>query len=448
MPRNGGELKRPAWLDALGPRDEKLRAAHGLTPKKDGWYKSIGGKPRYVCGPRTVGEAVDALNLKFPAAADGRRSLAAGLGSAHTLEGLVDLFLAAMLTRVTTGHPKKLERRTYDDFCATLGGFVDAVGGHVDPALIGPGEFGAYAKRIAHLAVTSRRRRMIYVDRLFNWAGPGKRSMNLIPLLHRGPDWIKPSDDDMRRAVAETDKAYTPAQVIATAEKVRGKPFLNAAFHLGLNCGFIPKDVGTLPERFVDLDAGLITFPRGKTGVERLCVLVPETVAALREYLAHRAKLNSCRPEAKGLLFRTREGMPYARHFMHSSGDETVPGHNDNLLTAQWREAVGLPFSGLRSTFATIADDWHDSRAVDVVLGHKVDREGRGIRRRHYAKRFNPDRVRLLIAWLWPHAFGRASPVDRFAARMARAAADALAGLSAPARTAETPATAHSPSGR
>jgi integrase len=193
--------------------------------------------------------------------------------------------------------------------------------------------------------------------------------------------------------------------VRAAFETVKGNPLLNAAAHLGLNCAMGPKDLGTLPEALVDLDGAQIVFARGKTGVGRLCPLLPETVQALRDYLTFRAKFKSVTPAAAGLFFRTRQGMPYARNFGGTGQDA---GHKDNLLGRRWNEAVKLPFSGLRSTFATHADDWHDQRAVDVVMGHKVGKVGRHIRR-HYAKRFPSERARRLVEHVWRLAFGGAS---------------------------------------
>ena len=37
---------------------------------------------------------------------------------------------------------------------------------------------------------------------------------------------------------------------------------------LGLNCGFGNADCGGLPTKALDLQAGWVTFARGKTGIE------------------------------------------------------------------------------------------------------------------------------------------------------------------------------------
>jgi hypothetical protein len=73
------------------------------------------------------------------------------------------------------------------------------------------------------------------------------------------------------------------------------------------NCGFGNHDVGGLPLAAVDLDRGWVRFPRPKTGIDRRCPLWPETVKALREWLAKRPKPKN--PDDAGLVFiRKRRG--------------------------------------------------------------------------------------------------------------------------------------------
>ncbi len=416
------QIKIPDWLETFGwnAREEKLRGGNGLTPKRDGWYKSVAGKTRYVCKPCPIPEAITALEVRL------RKWTGKGKTTHHipvneatlTLESLVEMFLSEMFDRYRTKSPKPLSRQTYDDYVNTLDTFVEIVGPARVVTRMGPDDFSRYVREhLATRAASTRRRLIQYVDRLFNWAGPGKRSKNLIPFVVRGPDWVKPSDEEIATDAADSDKAYTVQQTVRAFDAVKDNPLLNAAAHLGLACAMGPKDVGTLPEHTVNLDAAEIRFPRGKTGIHRLCPLPHESVKALRDYLTFRAKFKSIRPEAVGLFFRTREGMPYARHWKSDGQDA---GRKDNLMSRQWKDATGLPFSGLRSTFATLADDWADQRAVDVVMGHKVGKVGRHIRR-HYAKKFNADRARQLVDHVWRLAFLSEVPATPSPARAAKA---------------------------
>ena len=67
---------------------------------------------------------------------------------------------------------------------------------------------------------------------------------------------------------------------------------LLAAVLLGMNGGFGNTDCATLPRSAVDLDKGIISYARPKTGVQRVVPLWQETTAALRTVLA-----NHPRPE-------------------------------------------------------------------------------------------------------------------------------------------------------
>jgi hypothetical protein len=269
-------MKYPDWLDKLSTRDEHLRAHHGLTPKRDGWYKSIGGKTRYVAKPMPVADAVKLIPAAEARAAGGPRLVTVS-GAGLTIESLAELYVAWLWQRHTTGLPKKLARRTYDDNVEVLEKFVAVVGPTRPAESIGPADFSAFArKHMTGRAASTRRRYVIYLDAFANWAVPGKRRAgHLSRPWMMGEDFRKPAEKEMRDEAADADKAYSPGRLRSAFKTVSDSPFLTAAAHLGLNCGFIPKDAATLPESVVDLAGALIVFPRGKTGVGRICPLLP-----------------------------------------------------------------------------------------------------------------------------------------------------------------------------
>jgi integrase len=155
-----------------------------------------------------------------------------------------------------------------------------------------------------------------------------------------------------------------------TAEEVRrlidaAGPSMRAMILLGINCGFGNADCGTLPLSAVDLEAGLIDYPRPKTGIQRRCALWPETVAAIREVLAHRPKPK--RAEDAGFVFITKYGERWAKD------DRNGP------LTWEMRKLLNrLGINGhrnfytLRHTFRTVADEARDQPCVDFTMGHEV----------------------------------------------------------------------------
>lgn len=388
------------WPPKLNRRDERLRGAHGLTAKRDGWYKSIGGKTRYICKRLTLADAVALIDVRRSEINAGRtRATRAVAAATITLKNLVNLFLADCWQRVVTGQPVPMSRDTYEDYEETLADFCAVVGNDRIVNLMGPDDFTTYVNSIRHLAGTSIRRKMIYVDRLFNWAGPGKNGAGLIPDIRRGPTWVKPE------GVGKTDKAYTIEQLRDSHTRASTKPMLHAAWHLGFGSGFIPSDIATLRDEQVKMDDGVIVFPEGreKTGISRLCPLHPAAIAALRAYLAVRKP--PVNDAATMLFFRTQRGTPLSKWYEGTRND-----HHVNELKRPWRRRVGLPFSGLRTTLANLLDDWPDQRAVDVILGHKSTERAKHIRTVHYARQFNPDRSRRAVEHAYQIVFGPPDP--------------------------------------
>jgi len=399
-------MKRPPWLPKLTGKDERTRAAHGLTPKIDGWYKSIDGDTRYICKPCPVPEVA----LLLPARVDAIRERLKGAGAPQqrvtagtlSLEDVAAAYLEWLYQRHTTGVPRKLARRTYDDNVLVVGKFVEIAGPSKPADAVGPAAFSAYARqRLAGKAPNTVRREVQYLEAFANWAAPGSRKAGLLlrPWQY-GQDFAKPSADEISASAADSDKAYSPAQLRGAFLAVKGSPLLRAVGYVALCAAMQPKDLGLLPEAVLDLDAGLIRFPRGKTGVGRLCALNRAAVLAVRAYLKVRPAASE--DAAEPLLFRTVNGKCCYRE----GTGEGARGRTDRL-GCEWSAATGLPLSGLRSTFATHADAFPDQRAVDTVMGHKSGHSGRSVRSKHYAKRVDPERVRKLLAFVWPLAWGR-----------------------------------------
>jgi integrase len=120
-----------------------------------------------------------------------------------------------------------------------------------------------------------------------------------------GPGFKRPSKKTLRLHRAKQGPRLFTAEEIhrligAAAVQVK------AMILLGINCGFGNSDCGHLPLSAVDLDKGIIDFPRPKTGIPRRCVLWPETVEAIRAALAGRVAPKKA--EHAGLIFVTRCG--------------------------------------------------------------------------------------------------------------------------------------------
>lgn len=169
---------------------------------------------------------------------------------------------------------------------------------------------------------------------------------------------------------------------------------------LALNSGFGNNDVATLPKSTLNLDAGWIDFPRPKTGVARRTPLWPETVAALREWMA------VC-PEVKDeadadLLFVTKYGGNW------SKDPSAITKQFRKLLDATALYRKGISFYALRHIFETIGGESLDQVAVNSLMGH-VDESMAA----NYRQSISDDRLRAVAdhvrAWLFAGQEGGAA---------------------------------------
>lgn len=172
---------------------------------------------------------------------------------------------------------------------------------------------------------------------------------------------------------------------------------MKAMILLGINCGFGNADCGHLPALAVDLEAGMIDFPRPKTGIPRRCPLWPETEAALHEASAGRP--NPKNEEHEGLVFITKYGLPWAK----DSADQTLAKEFSKLRsTLHINGRTGLGFYTLRHTFRTVADEVKDQPAIDFIMGHEIPHMSTV-----YRERIADERLRAVTEYVHGWLFGQ-----------------------------------------
>jgi integrase len=180
-----------------------------------------------------------------------------------------------------------------------------------------------------------------------------------------GPDFKRPTKKEFRVHRAKQGVKLFTAEEIGKLLKAAGLQ-LKAMVLLGINCGFGNSDCGNLPLSALDLEKRWVDYPRPKTGISRRCPLWPETVAALKEALAHRPSPK--KEEHAGLVFLTR------------CGDSWHTGTTNGPLSRETGKLLrklgingrkGLGFYTLRHTFRTVADEAKDQPAADFIMGHE-----------------------------------------------------------------------------
>ena len=185
---------------------------------------------------------------------------------------------------------------------------------------------------------------------------------------------------------------FVPDQILALLNTASTQ--MKAMILLGVNCGYGNTDVADLPMSAVDLDGGVIDFPRPKTAVSRRATLWLETVEALREAIAARPKPKA--PEDEGLVFNTKDGNRSLK----------INGNNNTIIDAVCKQLGKLARTGfctLRYTFRTVADETRDFPAVDRIMGHE-DSSSMATR---YCERINNDRLRAVTDHVRTWLFGK-----------------------------------------
>jgi integrase len=323
------------------------------------WAKKIRGKLHYF-GPWADPEGALAKYLQQKDALHAGRK-PRGETEGATVKELVNSFLHAKRARVESG---ELTERSWQDYKAACDLIVTHFGKGRLAADTDPEDFATLRSKMARKWGPTMLGNVIQrVRSVFKFA----LDDGLIDRPVRyGQGFKRPSKKTLRLNRAEKGtKLFTPAEI----HKLLGAAGLqlHAMILLGINCGLGNADCGKLPLSAVNLEAGVLDYPRPKTGIARRCPLWPETVAALRDVLAKRPRPKD--PADTGLVFITKYGLSWWK----DTPDSPVAKETAKLLRALGINGrKGLGFYTLRHTFRTVADEAKDQPAADFIMGHEV----------------------------------------------------------------------------
>jgi integrase len=307
-----------------------------------------------------------------------------------TVKVLANAFLNHKLVLRDGGELSPRTWAEYQEVCELL---VAALGKGRLVIDLGPDDFAALRKKMAKRWGPVRLGNAIQrVRSVFKFAADN----DLIDRVVRyGQGFQRPSAKVLRLHRAEQGaKLFTAEEIRKLIEAADVQ--LKAMLLLGINCGFGNADCGRLPITALDLDAGMIDFPRPKTGVHRRCPLWPETVAALREALAKRPEPKV--EEDAGLVLLTSQGRCWHKEEM--SGPLCYKmGLVMRRVGISGRTGIG--FYTLRHVFRTVADEAKDQPAADLIMGHEVASMSSV-----YRERISDERLRAVTDhvhdWLFP----------------------------------------------
>lgn len=370
------------WPPELNQKEEALRKSLGVHPRVDGWYGRIGPKVRYICKPCHISEVVGPHAEAVARYAPG--SPLPVKSKASTMAALADEYAAWLEERMAGKLGRPISPRTVAEYVDAVAGFVESVGETLSVGNLKGDHFTGYLRDIHKMSATTKARHMIAVRAFCKWID----GRELRPAINFGNDWMPPAIEYGSRK-----EALTPKQCEQLWGEVRDIPILRCAMLLGLTCGFSLMDVCRLP--LVAVMADRIDYAREKVakfGVPRLCPVLPPLADALAAYKRP--------PSDLPFFFVSERGTPMYRD---NYGDEGYS--KTNLIAERWRRAASFQFRSLRATFATLADDWPDQFAVDLMMGQQGG-QASSIRRKHYVSHVAIDRLVPLASLVWQRAGG------------------------------------------
>ncbi len=326
------------------------------------WTKKVHGKSYYfgkvVDDPKGTAALEEWLRIKDDLLAG--REPRPKESELLTLESLCNAFLEHKEGRVKTGEIQPSSWRQYWYVCRDL---LDVLGKTRAVDDLRPLDFEkvrtAFATRLGPVQLS----KTIQVIRsLFKYAVDAQ--LILRPVLF-GPGFKRPAKSVLRRHRAEKGRKLFSKEEIQRLLQY-ANPVMRAMLLLGINAALGNTDVGRLEKRHLDLDAGWLTFPRPKSGVDRRAKLWGETVAAIREALAIRPAPKD--PAHSERVFITKYGNPWATD--EDKSDPVALEFSKLVKAAQVEKRPGLGFYSLRHTARTVMDQTKDFVAARLVMGH------------------------------------------------------------------------------
>ena len=293
-----------------------------------------------------------------------------------TLGEVCGLYLKTKLAMVETGD---LERKTYSDYADAAARLMEVLGAKRVISSLKPADFEKVL-RMQALGPTRRSNFVVWAKQIFRWAGDSE----VIEALPRFGKNFKGGSAKQRRQLRNRvgKNLYDRQQILRMIDAA--SPQLRAMILLGINAGFGNTDCAKLTRSCLDLDGGMIDFPRPKTAVARRVPLWPETVAALKAVLADGREAKDRKHAA--LVFVTTFGNPWVQYHVDSISFEFRKlGQELGIIARPKKKARGkakaeepaedkptLGFYTLRRTFRTIADATRDQHAVHLIMGHTI----------------------------------------------------------------------------
>jgi len=215
-----------------------------------------------------------------------------------------------------------------------------------------------------------------------------------------GSTFKRPNKKVMRKHKAAKGKRMLGSEELrACIDAASGQ--LKALILLACNGGLGQSDLSAMDLDVLDLEGGVLDYPRVKTGIQRRIPMWQETIDAIREWLPMRPVAKDRADE--NAVFLTPCGQRWVKTNKTGSPADALGPEFAKLLRELKLKRAGVSFYAIRHSFRTVADETRDFSAIDLVMGHSDNTMG-GRYREHIAD----DRLRTVVGHVRSWLFGSA----------------------------------------
>lgn len=363
-------------------KPEKPHKDYPLYSHANGqWAKKVRGKTHFFGEWADPQKALENWLADKDALLAGRVPRRRSDPDAPTLTTLVNAFLTTKRTLYDAGERSAHTINMYVDICDEL---LDEFGAQRLLTDILPEDFeklrAKWAKKWGPVRLGTEINRARVV---FNYA---YKNGIIDKPIRFGDGFARPSAKVLRLNRAKRGPRMFEAAELRAMIKGATQP-LKAMLLLGINCALGNEDIARLPFTAIDLDKSWLDYPRGKTGIMRRIPLWPETVKAVREWIAERPTPKDA--ENFQLVFITVRGNPW-----NSGTDNRAISHEVRKLLDRLKIGGRRNFYDLRHVFETIAGNGRDQVAVDAVMGHAPKADDMSA---HYREGVDDQRLRDVV---------------------------------------------------
>jgi len=328
------------------------------------WCRKIRGK-LYYFGVWANPEAAEAEYLRVKEYRQAGRVPPAKANTGIRMNDLCNRFLNAKRA-LRDSH--ELSGRTFVDYHAACGDFVEHFGRERLVEDCGPDDFDSYRAKVSQrggLHYISKR--VTQVKSLFSFAFANKLIEKPVSF---GQQFARPSQKSMRIHRARKQKTHG-LRMFEAAEIHRllevASPQLKAMVLLACNGGLGNSDLANLPKSAIK--GSWLEYARVKTGIDRRIPLWPETLAALE--LANEKRPRAKDPKNADLVFISHTGKKWVRTGPNGTSiNDLISNAFSKLLKKLDLKREGCGFYALRHGFETICGGCGDQVACSAIMGH------------------------------------------------------------------------------